>query len=250
MKNILIALVVGVITSVIGGYTYAHLIKIGFPFVYILGALVASIGLLIIGYYYRGKIYLVLSSSIVGYYPKGQSQYLSKATHAIEHSKEVTIVGARGMDLIGEYSPFSQAVRSSKTISSVDVILLEPGGKHSRLRSEHLEVERKKYESECAAVENFIGVLKIHEGMNVNKYSYTTRPLLRMIITDKYAFVSFYKPGTRGKELPCWQISRRSTTIFPLLVKYTDNLKNISRLVEYPSTKEVEAVSGKETSVS
>ncbi len=236
MKNIIIAIVIGLFTSVVGGYTYAHLIKINFPFIYLLGGTISLVTLLVISYFLRGKFYLLYSSSIIGYFPKGQSQYLSKATFALSHSKEVIVVGARGMDLIGEYSPFSKALRKSKILSKIDIILLEPGGRHSRLRSEHLEVERKKYEAECVGVENFIGVLKVHEGMSVNKYSYTTKPLLRMLITDKFAFVSLYKPGTRGKDLPCWQISRNSTTLFPLLEKYTDNLKRDSKVVEY-STK-------------
>lgn len=113
MKSTILAIVIGLATSVVGGYAYTELIKIDFPSIYLIGSLVSIFSLLVIGYILRGKLYLLFLSSIVGYFPNGQSQYVNKAVKALSHSKEVVVVGARGMDLIGAGSPFSEALKQS-----------------------------------------------------------------------------------------------------------------------------------------
>jgi hypothetical protein len=79
MKSTILAIVIGLATSVVGGYAYTELIKIDFPSIYLIGSLVSIFSLLVIGYILRGKLYLLFLSSIVGYFPKGQSQYVNKA---------------------------------------------------------------------------------------------------------------------------------------------------------------------------
>ena len=231
-KNI-IALTLGLITSVVGGYLYSYLIKVSFPFVYVVGTVLVIMGLGFVLYVLRGRLFLLFTSGIVGYYPKGQIAFIKKAVSEILKSREVIIIGARGMDLTGENSPVGNALKESTSLNNVEIFLLEPGGKNSRLRSEHLEVEKRKYEAECVSVDNFIGLLKIRDSKPIKKYSYTVKPLFRLIITDYSAFLSFYKSGIRGRDLPCWHISRKSTSLFPQIIRYLDYMKNNSEVKAY-----------------
>lgn len=233
MRNNLIAVLIGLATSVAGGYLYTYLIKIKFPFVYAVGAAFVTLGCVTILYLFRGKIYLVLRSGVSGYYPGGQSDYIGRAASEVKNSHCVTIIGARGMDLTGENSPIGDALRNSKSLESVEIFLLEPQGENSRLRSDHLDVERKKYAAECESVDKFIGVLKLHESRPVKKYTYSAKPLLRAIITDSSIFLSFYQPGIRGKELPCWHISKKSKVLCQLVLDYCEHLKSHATLQEY-----------------
>ncbi len=237
MRNNLIAVLIGLITSVAGGYLYTYLIEIKFPFVYAVGAICIASALVSVAYIFRGKIFLLTRSGVAGYYPGGQSEYIWRAASEVKKSHHVTVVGARGMDLTGENSPIGAAIRESKLLETIEMYLLAPEGEHSRLRSDHLDVERRKYAAECESVDSFIGVLKLHEGRPIQKYTYSAKPLLRMIITDFSIFLSFYQPGIRGKELPCWHISKESKALHQQVLNYCEYLKSHARLQEYGGGK-------------
>lgn len=145
MGTNLIAVLIGLITSVAGGYLYTYLIEIKFPFVYAVGVICVVSALGSVLYIYRGKIFLLANSGILGSYPEGQSQYVRRAASEVKNSQKVTVVGARGMDLTGENSPIGNAIKESKVLNQVEIYLLAPEAEHSRLRSDHLDVERKKY---------------------------------------------------------------------------------------------------------
>jgi hypothetical protein len=233
MGNNLIAILIGLITSIAGGYLYTYLIKINFPFVYAVGGICIISALTLILYIYRGKIFLITRSGIIGYYPGGQPQFIRRAVSEVKKSREITIVGARGMNLTGESSPIGNAIKESKTISKIMIYLLDIGSEHSRLRSDHLAIERKKYEAECISVDSFIGVLKLHTGLPITKYSYKARPLLRLIITDFSIFLSFYQTGIRGNELPCWHISKKSKVLCQQVQSYYQYLAENATVQEY-----------------
>ncbi len=185
-------------------------------------------------------MYLLFKSGIVGYYPRGQIEFIDKAVSEISKSRDVIIIGARGMDLTGENSPVGNALGNSNSLNNIEIFLLEPGGKHSRLRSEHLEVEKKKYKAECVSVDNFLGLLQLQYDKPIKKYSYTVKPLFRLTVTDFSAFISFYKSGIRGRTLPCWHISRKSQTLFPQILKFCDHLKLNSKVKTYSNKKNMD----------
>jgi hypothetical protein len=233
MQKNLIAIGVGIITSVVGGYTYAYLLSINFPFIYALGGLLLLVAASTFAYLNRGKAYLIFRSGIKGYYHKGQADYIARAAKAVRKSKEVIVVGARGSDLTGESSPIGKALKASSENQKVEIFLLDPLCEHSRLRSDHLDVERRKYIAESEGVDGFFGVLKLHKGRPITKYSYNEKPLFRMIITDSSIFLSFYHSGVRGKDLPCWHISRTSNVLDPKIESYVAHLREISDVRNY-----------------
>ena len=226
-KNI-IAIIIGIATSVMGGYLYTYLLSIDFPLAYALGAVLLVAAAVTLAYVNRGKVYLLFRSSIKGYYPDGQRDYIDRAVKEILRSKMVTIVGARGTDLTGEGTSIGSALRDAKQIQEVEIFLLKPQGEHSRLRSDHLEVERQKYTAESESVDAFFGVLKLHEGRPVRKFSYDAKPRFRMVITDFSIFVCFYQPGTRGRDLPCWHVSKKPSVLQSEISSYIEYLKGIS----------------------
>ena len=137
------------------------------------------------------------------------------------------------MDLLGENSPVAAALTNSKSLSKIEVFLLDPSGDFSRLRSDHLEVERRKYKAECESVDNFLGVLKLQRDRPVVKYSYNQKPLFRIILTDHSIWLSTYQPGVRGKDLPCWHISRTRGTLAQQILSYCDDLRKQARMTSY-----------------
>lgn len=90
---------------------------------------------------------------------------------------------------------------------------------------------------ECESVDSFIGVLKLHEGRPITKYTYRAKPLLRLIVTDFSIFLSFYQSGIRGKELSCWHISKKSKVLCQQVLSYCVYLKSQATLQEYTSDK-------------
>lgn len=240
MQNNLIAVAIGLLTSVVGAYAYTYLLEIKFPFVYAIGmlAVAAAVGLAL--YLLRGKAYLLFQSGVKGYYPLGQSQYIRRAAADVKRAKEVLLIGARGMDLVGENSHVGTALSDSKSLNKIEVFLLDPSGDFSRLRSEHLEVERRKYKAECESVDNFLGVLKLQRDRPVTKYSYNRKPLFRIIVTDQSIWLAPYQPGVRGKDLPCWHISRTRGTLAAHVLSYCDDLKKHATMTSYTQPASIE----------
>lgn len=233
MQNNLIAIAIGLLTSVIGGYVYTYLLEVKFPFVYALGLLAIATAIALALYLLRGKVFLLIFSGVKGYYPRGQPQYIRRAASEVRNAKEVLLVGARGMDLVGESSPIGSALSDSKTLSKIEVFLLDPSGDFSRLRSDHLEVERRKYKAECDSVDNFLGVLKLQRDRPVLKYSYNQKPLFRIILTEKSIWFSAYQPGVRGRDLPCWNISRSRGILAQLILSHCEDLRKKATVTTY-----------------
>lgn len=233
MRNNVIAIAIGLITSIIGGYVYSWLIEIKFPFVYALSVALITISILILLFVIRGKLFLLFVSGISGYFPYGQKQYIRSTVDDIVNSENITIIGARGKDLVGEGSPVGNALSNSNSIKKATIYLLAPESEYSRLRSEHLEVERLKYVAECHSVDNYIGVLALHNSCPITKYSYNSKPLFRIIITDRRIYLSVYQTGIRGRDLPCWVISTKSKVIPALLDMYCSFLKSVSVEQQY-----------------
>lgn len=178
-----IGLLTGLITAVAGGFLYAYLISTSVPGAYLGGATLLIAALVILGYRFRGKWYLLAGSGIRGYFPKGQRQCQRQIVAELEKSRSAVFIGARGMDLIGDSSPFAAALEKLKAAESVGIFLLMPGGKNARLRGQALEVEKKKYQAEGEAVDNFLGSLAFRSNVPIHKYSYTDKPQVRLVQT-------------------------------------------------------------------
>lgn len=229
---VLVPMAVGVGASVAGSYVYSYLATAHVSAGLTIGSGVVLGAVAVALYVLRGKWFLIGASGIKGYYPKGQGQCLARIVDEIEKSKSLVIVGARGMDLVGERSPFAEAILRSRNLDKIEVLLLTPGGKNARLRSEYLEVERQKYVAECESVDRYLGVLSVHEGRPILKYSYSEKPQFRIIATDRSIFVSLYRSGQRGRDLPVWNLSRGSL-LANSLDRFIDTLRLGAELRTY-----------------
>ena len=238
-----IGLLTGLITSVAGGFLYAYLISANTPGVYLIGVVLLVLALGVLAYRFRGKWYLLTKSGIVGYFPKGQPQCQRQIVSELEGSKRAIFIGARGMDLVGESSPFSAALGKSKDAELIEVFLLAPGGKNARLRGQALEVEKKKYQAEGEAVDNFLGSLAFRNNLPIHKYSYTDKPQVRLIQTGRSIWIAFYRSGLRGRELPIVNLSLKSPFAREV-EKFIDALRATSQLRSYAETDESKAGDG------
>lgn len=229
---LVLSILAGLATSVAGSFAYAYLASLKTPGLYTAGTLLLVATVAIFAYVFRGRWFVLTRSGIRGYYPDGQRQCERSIASELRRTRAATFVGARGMDLIGEGSLFPACLAGSKTLEKVEVFLLTPGSKNSRLRSEHLEVERNKYVAEGQAVDNFVGFMRLSQGIPVAKYSYTERPQVRLIITDFSAWVGFYRPALRGRELPIYRIAGNGV-LAKEVNKYVETLRASAELRSY-----------------
>ena len=154
------------------------------------------------------RLRAAFGSPVVGYYPRGQSMYTRRIVRDLKKSRTVTLIGARGRDLIGEGSPIGQELDDWH--GTVQVFLLSSSSDHARLRTGHLEVERDKYTAEVLSVQAFLNVVSLHNHLSVELVTYDVEPLARAVIFDRVAYIAPYIPHVQGRALPTFRIARGS----------------------------------------
>jgi hypothetical protein len=228
VRDIIIASITGFLSSILASYLYAQIVasRFGFKQMAIFTGAAAFITFLIIKLLPR--IRLVLGSGITAYYPHGQSQYMKTLLNDLQHSKTLKVIGARGLDLIGERSPIGSSLEERHWQGELEAFLISPDSSHARLRVNHLAVEKEKYKTECKMVDSFLGVLALRHAVQVTKYEYDGEPVFRAIILDSCAYVSLYQAGVQGRLLPCFRLRSVRDPLFTALIGYTKHLRAIA----------------------
>jgi len=231
-QTIIISITTGLVSSLVASYLYAQFSNnaIGIYGIAITTLLTSLAVWTIIRLLPRLR--LVAGADILGYYPKGQRQYIAKLLADIQNSETLIIIGARGLDLIGERSPIGTSLTRGWK-GSIEAYLISPESTHARLRGNALAIERTKYESESRSVDSFLGVLKLRDGIRVTTYHYDSEPFMRAIILDSCAYVAFYQQGVQGRALPCYRIKASGGRLIAELRAYCNFLKDHSRLRPY-----------------
>lgn len=221
-----VPIVLGVGTSVAGSFAYTWLTSNQLPLWWVAAA--ATVSLLVIWAYIllRRPISIVSHSGIVQYYPTGQAGYQNDLIQDAARSRKIVVCGARGRDLIGEESPLAKVLQERKPTFNMEVFLIDPDSQHIRLRMNSLNAEKSKYKSERNAVDSFLEVLNDRNGLNIIRYSYSSLPLFRAIIFDDIAYICIYEDGIRGRDLPCYKITKRCGPLWNRLEKYIDQLRD------------------------
>lgn len=166
------------------------------------------------------RLRAAFGSPVIGYYPGGQETYTRRLLRDLKKSQNVTVIGARGRDLIGEGSPLGHELE--KWHGSVHAYLLSPQSEHARLRTGHLDVERDKYTAEVLSVHAFLGVVSLHNHLAVDLRTYDAEPLIRAVIFDRVAYLAPYVPYVQGRALPTFRVSRGSATVERILGTIVD----------------------------
>lgn len=227
MSEIAVSVGAGTISSLLAAYLFRRAETIEIPWWWIVGfaVLVSVLILTLISQRYR--FYVITSSGITGYYPKGQKSYISDVIRDITAANKIQIIGARGLDLVGDQSPIGKALRSLGGNKIIEVFLLGAESEHGRLRSNYLEIERRKYVAESISAQHAVLLLNTM-GHDAHLYTYDASPKIRAIIADDVAYVSSYKSGTRGRRLPAYRISSRRGAAFEVVAAYIEYLRSIS----------------------
>jgi hypothetical protein len=232
MKDIIIAMSTGLLSSLIASYAYAHLSSnFGLRQIAIFGGVAGLIALLVSKLLPR--IRLLFGSGITAYYPKGQQQCINRLLNDLKKSKTVKIIGARGLDLVGERSPIGNYLEESRWQGEIEAFLINADSTHARLRVNQLAVEREKYKAECLSVDKFLGVLALRRGLQVTRYEYNADPLFRAVILDTCAYVSIYQSGVRGRLLPCFRLRSVTDPLYIALNSYCNYLRSIATCHAY-----------------
>jgi hypothetical protein len=168
---------------------------------------------------------LLLRSEITGYFPAGQMQYGKSLARELKKSKTLTVIGARGLDLIGPRSELGAALGS--WTGEVTAYLIDPASTHVRLRSGALEVERDQYHSELNTVVASLRLVGIQAHSTCRLHTYDKTPYLRAIIFDKVAYVATYNNNVQGRKLPTYRVKLRTGQIAELIRSYIDSLNGV-----------------------
>jgi hypothetical protein len=229
------AVLVGIVTSLAGSFLYAEITSTPIPWSVALISTLALSAAILLGIKLAPRVRLMIRSGITGFYPDGQEQYLHDLQRDLKKSKSLTVIGARGLDLVGESSPIGNFLKTAQDCE-VNVFLLDPDSHHARLRIGHLDVERQKYHSESASVDHYLAVLKLQQGISIRAYSYDEEPRWRAIILDSAAYVAFYRDGVQGRKLPCYRIADHSTHLYLLVKKEVTALRSRATPRTYAAT--------------
>lgn len=227
MRDIIVAVITGLLSSVIASYIYANLVASNFGFrqMVVWSGLAGGIALLVSKLLPR--IRLLFGSGITAYYPNGQQQYIKHLLNDLKKSKTAKVVGARGLDLIGERSPIGHSIEEWGWQGELEAFLISAESSHARLRVNNLAVEREKYRAECQSVDKFLGVLALRHAVHVTKCEYDAEPIFRAVILDNCAYVSLYQLGVQGRLLPCFRLRSVRDPLYTALISYCNYLRNV-----------------------
>jgi len=171
-----------------------------------------------------GRLRLAFLSPIDRFYPKGQGQFSVELVADLHRSRTLKVIGARGLDLIGERSVIGELLAEDRWTGALEAYLLNPTSSHGRLRVGHLDVEREKYQAEAQAVHKFLEVIATRNHVSVAAYEYDATPMFRAYILEHAAYVSLYQEGVQGRLLPAYRL-KPSNSLYLGLLAYCKHLR-------------------------
>jgi hypothetical protein len=231
MKQVLLSVVLGVLASVVAAYVFLGLqaAQPNWPVVLTVGGVLSLLLWIIISQ--RFRLNVLTKGGIAAYYPAGQRDYIDVAVRDLHAAEQIYILGARGLDLVGDQSPIAKALREAHGRKTVGVFLLGTASEHGRLRGNALQIEREKYEAECISAQR--GVMLLQQGeVEVTLYTYDAQPRIRAIVTETVAYVSLYKPGMRGRDLPAYKLTRGAGEAYDSVVAFIERLRLSSKMLK------------------
>ncbi len=243
MRKILIVILIGIISSSLAAILLMAInpdrivaliiiICIGF------GVVIGSIFWLISER--SSYIRAVFKSGIIGFYPKGQKQYINELLKDLKKSKSLIIIAFRGLDLIGQQSDIGRTIvelqkvrEEDKWKGKIEVYLSNPESEHIKMRVNGLKVEEDLYLGQLNNVIAFLGVLSQRYKINVSTCLYDEKPLCRAVILDRYAYVCLYDSVKQGKVTKSYKIRTTGSCLSSVIDLYLNYIKKISNPWDY-----------------
>lgn len=183
------------------------------------------------------RIRVIFKSGVIDFFPKGQEQYICELLKELRKSGSLTMICARGLDLIGERSKIGSSLiewkRKNEWDGNVEVYLLNSKSKHLESRVDSLEMKIEKYTNQLEGVAEFLGELSQRRKIKVSTYHYDAEPVFRAVILDHCAYVCLYKPDRQGITLQCYKIHTTGCCLYEGLRRYRDYLKKVSKRRDY-----------------
>jgi hypothetical protein len=225
LRSQLVPGIVGVFASLVAAYVYTNLAttSIGLPEILAIGMAAAAVAWLLRRT--RGRLRLGFLSPIDRFYPKGQVQFAADLLDDLRKSKTIKVIGARGLDLVGERSVIGELLSEDKWNGSLEAYLLNPTSDHGRLRVNHLDVEREKYQAEVRSVQSFLGIIAARNHVSVTTYEYDAAPLFRAYVLEQTAYAALYQEGVQGRLLATYRVKSTSPLYLGLLT-YCKHLRS------------------------
>lgn len=170
---------------------------------------------------------ILRSLGIISFYNKGQKQYAAHLVRDILRSDKLTILAARGQDMIGEDSTVGETLRHWPASQQVEVFLLDDSSSHVRVRNDAISAERAKYKQESVASQLYVKALSSRFRIDISLFLYDERPWLRAVILSDRSYVSIYRDGIRGRNLPCILV-RNDSVLFWAIDGYLSHLRRVA----------------------
>ena len=225
LKDFLISLFINL---VIGGITYLLTTNVFIT----IGALVATIIGVIIAYYAHNAIGALRNSGLKRTY-KDSPDPTPMLKKYFENSTRVRLLAIRGARMLGTDRSLISYILSQLPKSwkgRIEILLLNPSSPYLSSRAKELGIDDRQFATECQTSIQTIAHLKKRYGCDIELRLYSRRPVLRAIIFDDRALLSYYIEN-EGHIPIQYEISGGANSLLRMINLLYDELWNESTTV-------------------
>ena len=187
LKDILKALIINL---VIGGIAYVLTMNL---FITIIALSAAAFGIIIV--YYAHRTITTLRNSGLKRIYKDDPDPTPLLKKYFENSRRVRLLAIRGARMLGTDRSLISFILSQLPKSwkgRIEILLLDPSSPYLSSRAKELDTEAQHFARECQTSIESISQLRKRYGCDVELRLYSRQPVVRAIIFDDRALLSYY----------------------------------------------------------
>lgn len=152
---------------------------------------------------------IAAAAGIVGRYYPVQLDAAHDIRRLVAATSALDILAVRGLGLWGLNDSLLRAAMTTPSRPgplAVRVLVLDADSDASRRRAAEIGESADGFAAGIRMAEHKLAELKLHPGIALEAYRYTTLPVWRVIATDETTFVSTFDEGWEGHESPVCRI--------------------------------------------
>ncbi len=177
------------------------------------------------------KIKLSIAKKLLkeDYFPfDNQKKAVTDIYEKLKESCEIRILSIRGISYIGDEGDFS-FIWEDKS-KRIEIILSDIFNSSIKRRSGAVHINNKDYKKEIELVNEYI-LQMFYLCPNLTYYRHNQDLAFRLIILDKYMYLSFFNISIKASESKMYRFERDSQ-IYKAFLKYYKDIRRVSKKVK------------------